>query len=337
ITTNELQWFILCIVFAIYIAMRFSLDEQLQIFTWFISLVGVLSLMAVFLFPANGIHTAGTHSGLWRGIFIQKNHLSMFSAAGAVVVIMLGDKMGRWRYFFGAILVVLTFGARSGTGILAMVAMFIVVPQLQVLRLRHQWMIGLVLILVPMALAAAIILAGNFDALLGSVGKDATLTGRTELWNASFVLIEERTALGWGWRASFAPSSPIHQMITWSAPFAHNHWIDMTLDVGMIGSFLYMVGLILFVLRALVYAQNQGTKESLFPLVFVIIIHIMVLSTQALMTLYDGLTIFYVSLTFGLAIQGTKLIKQPYRMAFRREKYQEELEDPTKYIKRRYR
>lgn len=335
ITMDGLQWFLLSSVYGLYIAIRFPLEEQLQLYMWFTIVTAALSLMAVLVFPSNGIHQAGPHTGLWQGIFTQKNQLAMFMASGAVVVIMLGHKMGRWRFVFGALLVLMTFGARSGTGILAMVAMFFVVPQLQVLRLRHQWMTGLVMMLIPIALATAIILAGNFDALLGSVGKDATLTGRTELWNASFVLIEERTALGWGWSASFAPSSPVHNMITWSAPFAHNHWIDMTLDVGMIGSLIFMVGLILMLLRAIVYAQQAGTRESLFPLVYIMIVHIMILSTQALMTKNDALSIFYVSLAYGLAIHGTKLSRQPYRMNYRREKFQEELNDPIKFMQRR--
>ncbi len=320
-TVDELQAFLLNVVIAVYLAMRFNLKDLLQIFIWFSIVMGMLSLATVLAIPEEGIHHAGPHVGLWKGIFIQKNSLARFAALGAVSTIMLGrENLGRWRFFFGGILALLVYGSGSGSGILSMMMMFAVVPMLQVFRLRHQWMVGVLLTLLPVVMVSYFILMGNSEMVLNSVGKDSTLTGRIDLWNASFQLIDERTAFGWGLKGSFAPNSPIQDLVTWSAPFAHNHWIDLTLEIGMIGLLIFSFGLILYFLRAIVHSQREGTVASLFPLVFGMHLQAVLMSTQALITMGDMLMIYYFALVYGLAIYGTRLSNQPYRVGYQMEK-----------------
>lgn len=95
---------------------------------------------------------------------------------------------------------------------------------------------GLILIL-----AATLIFARDF--LFGLLGKSGDMTGRMETWQKVWELIEQKPWFGWGW-VSYWP--------TWVEPFkgldtkagvavmsAHNAWLDVWLQIGIIGVLVF--------------------------------------------------------------------------------------------------
>ncbi|WP_430645981.1 O-antigen ligase family protein [Agromyces sp. GXS1127] len=87
--------------------------------------------------------------------------------------------------------------------------------------------------------AAAALLALSWNALLALFGKGDDLTGRLDIWESVVALIAERPFLGWGWVGYWAP---------WAEPYdglavrkgveylqAHNAWLDVWLQVGVLG------------------------------------------------------------------------------------------------------
>jgi exopolysaccharide production protein ExoQ len=91
-------------------------------------------------------------------------------------------------------------------------------------------------------IAAAAVVAGvaTFSStLLGLLGKSEDLTGRFDIWNSVIDLAGQRPVQGWGWVSYWAP---------WVEPFdglavrkgvqylqAHNAWLDVWLQVGILG------------------------------------------------------------------------------------------------------
>lgn len=80
------------------------------------------------------------------------------------------------------------------------------------------------------------------------LGKSDSLTGRTGIWDKVIHLAQERPILGWGWVSYWAP---------WVKPFknlakshgvtylqAHNAWLDVWLQVGIVG-LVFFVALVL--------------------------------------------------------------------------------------------
>ena len=79
----------------------------------------------------------------------------------------------------------------------------------------------------------------NPDLLLSFFGKDATLTGRTDIWLATFDLIKQKPLLGWGYMATWMPTDPeiavIMERFQWNIPNAHSAYIDVTFQLGAVG------------------------------------------------------------------------------------------------------
>ena len=105
------------------------------------------------------------------------------------------------------------------------------------------------------ALIAAAVLAVLFarDFVFGLLGKSGDMTGRLETWHAVIGLAEQRPWFGWGWVSYWAP---------WAEPFksldvkaglpvmsAHNAWLDVWLQLGIVGVLAFAPLVVLTVWR----------------------------------------------------------------------------------------
>jgi O-antigen ligase len=76
------------------------------------------------------------------------------------------------------------------------------------------------------------------------VGKDPTLTGRTEFWPLGIANIYQRPLFGWGYFGFWTPANPaalsIAQAVAFkvrrSLPNAHNALLEALLEIGIVGT-----------------------------------------------------------------------------------------------------
>ena len=205
----------------------------------------------------NGAVVAMTRPGPlgYEGIYPQKNGLgaasalailfSLFqlvtgrplaciAAIGTIAVAMLLLVLSQSKTSLGLVFVVplLSCGiaiAVRATGISAAV----VVPILVALLLGGYW-VGVASYL------------WDFPTAMEAIFGDPTLTTRTDIWNFAFAMIERRPVLGFGfesfWQAG--PESPsLREAPGFVArmPHAHNGYIDIALQLGLVGLVLLLV------------------------------------------------------------------------------------------------
>jgi exopolysaccharide production protein ExoQ len=81
------------------------------------------------------------------------------------------------------------------------------------------------------------------DTLLELIGKDPTLTGRTELWAYVIPDIWMKPWLGWGYFGFWSSSNPaaveISDAMGQVMPQAHNGLLEFLLNVGVLGTALF--------------------------------------------------------------------------------------------------
>ena len=87
------------------------------------------------------------------------------------------------------------------------------------------------------------------DRVLGLFGKSGTLTGRTETWEKVAALAAEHPVVGWGWVSYWAPwvepFSSLDEQAGVTVMHAHNAWLDVWFQLGVVG--LVLFGLLVFV------------------------------------------------------------------------------------------
>jgi O-antigen ligase len=226
-------------------------------------LLGAVWLFMAFISLASGLIAPGfaimdeVHPGAWRGLWWEKNSLGghMARASFICAVLFLLDRP--WRPVWGIAVMLcaaLVFLSASKTALLGMVFGFgVLLAGLWMRRgvaatLSSLWL-GVVVI--GLAVLLLIIDPGLVFSLLG---RDATLTGRTDIWSALVSAVQDRPLLGYGygafWGLESMPAYRVRLATEWLVPTAHNGWLETALGVGLLGLGLLMLNYLLFIGRA---------------------------------------------------------------------------------------
>ena len=99
------------------------------------------------------------------------------------------------------------------------------------------------------------------DVLIGALGKSSDLTGRLEIWRKVWTRAVERPVFGNGFSSPWVPWDPafhdwiIDHRIT--VFMAHNMWLDVFLQLGLIGVLLIAIAFLAFAWRAWFFAVDR--------------------------------------------------------------------------------
>ncbi len=238
----------------VYIAVRFD---------W-ISALRLLACVWLFLMAASflaGLVPWGrmteVYPGAWTGGWWEKNQLGGHAARSAFLFAFLAWRDAPWRkLWIGSTLLclVLIVFAKSATALVATGLGFAVL-------LSAWWMLKgrtYALILgwagVSIVGVLALIYVGAPGLLLGLLGKEPTLTGRTDIWANLIDAISQRPALGYGylafWGVDSEPRYWLAKAVAWNAPSGHNGWLDLAISLGLTGVAIYAVDVVLTSWRA---------------------------------------------------------------------------------------
>ncbi len=123
------------------------------------------------------------------------------------------------------------------------------------------------LVVVAAAVVAGFLVRARLFELLG---KSPDLTGRIEIWNKVLTLAEQRPALGWGWVSYWMPwADPFDHLVYRSKVLqlqAHNTWVDVTFQLGLVGLVIFMALVAVVLVKAWQHAVDRPQKAPNAPL-----------------------------------------------------------------------
>lgn len=289
----------------IVVTLRFGTRELVRLLAIALGLAAILSLIVAFLLPAEGI----MNFGAWNGVYDNKNSFgrAMALLVAVMVLVALDAKRYRvstWLAVAGTMgLVVLS---KSVGALMTAVAVLILIPLFRSLRLR---MTAVVAVGILSVLVGAIVLTvslTNTEEVFALLGRDPTLTGRTDIWAAALVSIAERPWLGYGhnafWQGWGGPSAALVGSIGWESPNSHNGLIDLWLELGLVGVLTFLLGLGVAARRAILQARHSITAAGLWPLVFLAWLVVMNVSTSTIMLQHSLYWLLYVAVMSSSAI-----------------------------------
>jgi exopolysaccharide production protein ExoQ len=213
-----------------------------------------------------------------------------------------------WMLLAAVVLVI----TRSATVWLAAVAVAVVLAAVLFLRATAVGRSRLprygVVAAVVGALGVAAIIAR--EPLFELLGKNATLTGRSNIWESVIGLAQQRPVFGWGWVSYWAP---------WVEPFtglareggvnqyqAHNAWLDIWLQLGIVGLVVFGLLVVSSAVRSWIFATDRlitrpGTigsypPESLLPVLVLTALLVQSLAESRLIIEYGLLLLVVIAI-----------------------------------------
>ena len=283
-------------VFAIYLGAVFRGVALPRMLTVTSLALGVGSLISVFVFPGFGIHH-DVNAGMWRGVWYEKNQLGMLMSVGVIAAAALfaAPQEAKDRPLALAALgvcVLALLGSQSKTAlIMALLGGGLVVfcglirrmgPVFGVISI---WCLGV-------ALGAGLWIWSEFSVqILALFGKDPSLTGRTEIWEAISRMAERKPWLGYGYSAFWLPSAEPMEWIRhetgWRVPSAHQGWLDLRAELGWAG--VSLVGAVVALTAAAVLCRlpGLGRREGYWSLAWLAAFLLLSLSESVLLRHQD--------------------------------------------------
>jgi exopolysaccharide production protein ExoQ len=296
-------------VVAIYLGTRYARRELFVILFWVFTAVCIISLVAALV----SIGTSAGPVGSWRGAFGSKNDFGHTMAmAGAVTALYTVSPTPHRRLGLGVFCLSLALLVLSGSkgALVVLLAGLLVLPVSKVWRLRPGLVGPAALATVAACGALGTWIAGNSDAVLNLLGRDATLTGRTPLWALVWGKVTEQPWFGYGyggfWLQWNPPSGEIWRSSMWTGgwlpPNAHNGFLDLLADLGFVGLSAFLISFGSNVVRSLRLMQQDASSLDLFPLLF---LYLYTLSnvTETALVVHNSLPwMLYVTLTIQLGL-----------------------------------
>ncbi len=305
------------VLISIYIGARFSLFDLVRALFVVLVLTGLLSLVAIlaqssFAYDLNGVA---------RGIFPHKNVLG-----GRMVLLLICCLLlftAGWHRAVvsaaAATSVALIAYSESGTAIIMTLGLSALAP---VLLTRHAAaplrLIAYLAALLAISLAAWSLLAFGLDPVtmaLQALGKESTLTGRSLLWDFASGLIEARPLLGSGFDAFWnggdgSAGRFVQYALQQDVMNFHNSYLDIAVQLGLVGLLAAAVFLLLFAWRALALLYLERRAIAAFPVLLLAFVTVYSLSEYAVFRQHALIQILlgavYVSVALALPPPGPK-------------------------------
>jgi O-antigen ligase len=254
-----------------------------------LTLVLAGSVVFALVFPELAIHheASAELSGAWRGLANHKNGLGALASITLVLWVHAGltREVKRPMAWAGAILaagcLALSRSSTSmATSVVVLSFLWLALRSPQSLRryLPHL-VVALVLILLVYALAILDLLPG-LKSVIGAItalaNKDATLTGRTEIWAILSEHIRQHPLLGTGygayWTSGPIPGTDSYEFMWRMRSFypgsAHNGYLEILNDLGWVGLSCLLGYLVTQIRQSLQFLRIEPDQAILYLALF---------------------------------------------------------------------
>jgi exopolysaccharide production protein ExoQ len=259
------------VFFAVYLLRRFSANDLMKLLLLVGAVAAAASLFLVVVLPQYGLQNRSSFTpGAWEGIFGQKN-ICGFAMTYLLMPVFFVRIAGRYvkimRFCYALVLLLIIVMSKSaGAWIVCLSCLGFIVLIKFLCKLRGKESSSVLAVVAIATVASGVLLYKFWYLVLGLVGKDPTLTGRTTAWAALLISIMKQPFLGYGydafWQGLHGESANTTLLINWPGMgYAENGVLELWLELGAVGVFLFLLIFIRAVRDAIYCFKREPSPE----------------------------------------------------------------------------
>lgn len=293
-------------LFALYLGAAWRGPTLLRMLSWAFLLMAIGSLAMVAAWPAMGVHQ-DVNAGAWRGLWIEKNQtgMMMFTGMLAALALLVSGARGRTLALATlAICFVVLLGSQSKTSLLCLIVGGGLIVGFHALR-RAGPAAGVMLVWIGVVIAgsAATFFLVSPETFFTLLGKDATFTGRTEIWDSLLRRSAEQPWKGYGyaafWGKESMPANWVRLETEWNVPSAHQAWLEVLIQLGRVGVVAVALTYAVAVVLSLARLPTQGIREGYFGFAYLAAFAVLTLSESVMMLHHNLSWALFVAILAG--------------------------------------
>jgi len=287
-------------LFGLVLAARYDWNELVQRLALVFLVTAVISLFLATLVPSLG-QMQEIHQGAWRGAWLEKNSFGVRMAMG-LALMMCAFAMQPKRWWLWVPGGVLCFGlVLMSTSKAALLAALVAICGFLVIRVFRRFPILRIPVMYSVVIGVSVLMFLIIfmpDMMFDIIGKERTLTGRTDIWNALAAAIREKPLLGYGygtfWQGLDGPSYWVRFSLEWGVPTAHNGWIETWLSAGLVAVILF--GLLYLITLLLAFGRlYRGGVENYWVILSTVLFLMVSLSESTILQQNDLSWVIFVA------------------------------------------
>jgi len=302
---------LLATLYGLFLAVRYPPLTVLRLLGFVMIVILGSSLISVAL-GASWATIDPYYLGSWNGVMVHKNALGRLSVLALLIFGVLFQQTTRpWQVGWavaGLAGLLLIIGSQSASAIVVLGLVVIAWLMLILVNtLSHQQQLQVAALSVGTAIPGGSLIWLFSTEIVALLGRDLTFTGRLPLWQALWSIAWKQSLLGYGFGAFWLESGRMIELDIalmrqrfWWALHAHNGYLDIWLEVGLIGLVLTCILLILALWRSLIMIQRKQAGSYLY-FVCLFIIFLLLYNLSEAMLLEGGLAkaIFWILLSWS--------------------------------------
>lgn len=307
-------------IFGTYLAMRYSLQEQVRLLAGTGGIAALLSVSYYLVSPADALHTGSS----FRGIFFHKNEFAEMMALGGVACLLTALNSRKYHRImwigFGicTIFLILSNAKAPLLSFLTILSFLLLRKTLQ--QVSYAMQVVLIALIMLIGGSLTLLLVDNLETALVSIGKDATFNGRTDPWVSGINSLLRRPWLGHGYYGFWSNPDNKHYFVTqlpphaWVPGHSHNGFIELGLSLGLIGLLLFMCSWVRAVLKAINQAFQNQRVEHIWSLQFLIFVAIVSLVGGVVLEAASFSWTLYIATVLSLDLKHNKPVSSTNRL-----------------------
>jgi len=234
------------------LASRWSWRSLTEIIAGTLGALAVLSFLLGALLPDFG-RMQELFPGAWRGLWLEKNGLGHVMVKTTIFLLAAGVMAPeRRKLWFGlaVVSVALVILSTSKTALLVLLLSLSAMGFVAVVKSGPLRAVVATWLAVVVVIGGALLISAETDVVLGLLGKDATLTGRTEIWSGIMQQMSEHPWRGFGYGAVWddpgftGPKAWIGHQAHFIPADAHSGWLEIYIALGLGGVILFALWLV---------------------------------------------------------------------------------------------
>lgn len=304
---RKASFLVILLLFSYFIAESYTPEEQMRLIFTIGCLVIVASYLIIIFIPNRGIKKEE-----WNGILGHKNTFSIYLA---MYLSPLGYmRTGTFSKLFnfvwlglGAFAIYMS-QARTGWITFSSLILFWIIS-IFFKRLRTKDFFAVLFLIIGLTGIVVWVAYTNLSFFTQLLGKDATLTGRTEIWSLAIWALERRLLLGYGYAGFWNGLTPESNAVNIQASsvlmgqqfyHAHNAILTIALQVGLIGTTILLAALLVAFKNIFVSLSNHRSDAALWYTSILLGLCVAGSDESMFMNYYSLMTLMLVTACIGI-------------------------------------